>query len=256
MTLSNDIAALDALAKLETKLRDGLPELDRRARISSKRDGFPARASGAQPGTVTRAPDAFTSSTFRMAAGDGWGWQCSCGTSGTGVGVLSQVTGAPSPWWASSFGALQEAHRHYDAAHGSTTAIDYSDPTGEAAAASADGFRPDPVHRRHQRAVRELAKAVRSMEIAVAQLTEPTDVADNEPWCANCQRVKHADGKPHLEPVYSKARGKTDVGKRLAEPQYLCRFDYDYVLGMGSLPPLAFTTERLTKGRAPRKLAS
>lgn len=240
MTLAIDLAALDAILRHEAKLREGLPGLSRRARIPSRRDGFPSRASGAQPGAPTPPGEVFTTATCLV--GGWWRWDCSCGT------------GNHVAQWASSMSALQAAAAHYEAQHSSTTSIDYADPTGEDATTARPAS--DPVARRHQRAVREVAKALRSMEVAVAQLTEPADVADNEPWCANCQRVRHPDGTPYLEPVYSKARGKTDVGKRLSEPQYLCRFDYDHVLVTGKLPPLEFTTERLTRGRAPRKAAS
>lgn len=239
MTLAHSLDAVDAIITDAGRLRTGLPELHRRARISSRRDGYPNRASGAQPGTITTPRTQFSTHSYPLTIdGQWWNWACTCGTTG-----LDQ--------WPSSFAAIGAGEIHHDDEHG-PSAVSYSDPTGDSTITPPC---PDPVDKRFQRASRLIVQAERLMAAAVAQLVEPNEADGNDPWCEVCARVKHPDGKPYLEPVYSKAKARTDVGGRLSDPRYLCRFDYEHVLSEGKLASLEFTKERLVKGRAPRKSA-
>lgn len=236
--------ALDSIEKALPQLRAGGTELARRAKISSRKDGYPVRASGAQPGTITTPREVFTTSTFPWRPdGSAWGWKCSCGE--------ESAPTSPAP---SSFVGIGQAQQHYDDLHGSVV-VSYADPTGETVA-SPGASKPDPVELRHARFIRQIVNAEHAIEVALAQLREPSDVDDNTAWCAACATIRHDDGTPYLTPPDGRVKGASDVNGRLKSPMILCRWHRDWVANEGALPDRKITTEYVTRGRVAKVRAS
>lgn len=222
MSLSHILDTLDRIAGHETRLRTGLPELNRRARISSRRDGYPNRASGAQPGTHTSPREVYSTHSYPLTIdGQWWNWACTCGVTG--------ITQSPS-----SFAAIQASQVHYDDAHGSQ-AVSYSDTCGESAIAD---NRPDPVaiaYRRLERIIERIERDSRSAVALLNQTLEPkvvTEGAGEEQWCRH-----HLTTIQKCEP--------RSVGD-------LCDFCRSYQRETRKLP----TKDLLTKHHSGRRLTS
>lgn len=170
----------DAIGILVDVLAAGYPPLAQRARIPVDRDGYPTRASGAQPGTIP----------------------------------------APNPDHELNIGGV---------------AVDYADPTGNAAAIETQPA--DPVKRRANTAERHLRKALVHLQTAAAQFPESVK-AEAETATGEDQWCRH-----HL----------TAINK--CEPRStgdLCDFCWSYQRVTHKMPPAAL----LTKRQAGRRLTS
>lgn len=175
----------DAIAILTDVLAAGYPDLAQRARIPSRRDGYPARASGSQPGGVIHAYD---------------------------------------PDRELNIGGI---------------AVDYSDPTGDAA--TMDRQSADPVKRRANTAERHLRKALAHLQTAAAQLPEAVKAdadmpAGEEQWCRH-----HLTTIQKCEP-----RSTGD----------LCDFCWSYQRVTHKMPPATLLTKRQAGHRLTNKEVS
>jgi hypothetical protein len=189
-------------------------ELVRRARIGSRADGYPRRASGAEPGSnSTGSATMHRVSCFAMvtlAGDDLWQWQCSCG---------KQWEGEPF--------RDEEAAEHVASLHADTSsALDYSDPTGQAAVTPPPR---DPVRADARRFLRLLASIEADLASAVLLITRQVTPNDGDPGCDSCAHIPAASGKPRWEPVDPRVKSRTDVGCRLDTPRWLCRWCRDFV---------------------------
>lgn len=242
MTIADVRKALATIKAAVPVLEAGCAELDRRAKIPSKDDGYPRRASGAQGDGSSGNGQRVETIEVRWLE-NGHAWQCSCGKSSV-----------------AEYGLSRDAHAagniHLDMVH-ATSATDYSDPTPNAALNGNGHHRPDEVDKRWATYEREIHRMARAATVALAQLAEPKNMDEPHRWCQSCMRIQHDDGqqrRPYLTPPWSKNKGKVDVGGRLAEPMDLCRFCWEHVAAEGALPPRPLLTEYLVKGRAPRKV--
>lgn len=158
-------AARTALAVLEQYL----PEASRRAAIPTGRDGYPARASGAQPSSTGQATAHHVATTDEH---DGsWAW-CECGWI-----TISTMQRSDAESW-----AQQHEDEH-------APAISYSDPTGEACASNGRGA-PDPTRRDARRARTLLDRSTRQLADAAALVNAITNQGrasdpDDDLWCTH-----------------------------------------------------------------------
>jgi hypothetical protein len=209
-----------------TKLRDAaghvstlarvLPALNRRAAIKIERDGYPARASGAQrhDRSVTEPPDP---RLWIDHASAGVGWACpvrDCPARGT----------APS-----DPAARVDYLAHHREAHRGERTAGHADPTGTVAAELADGAGArDVFDRDYRRVTAELERVTERLERlanSAAALHDPrVDAVGDDIWCVSCTRVKHlaprrAAGGDRCDWCYTTLRvlNKARSSKGLAE---------------------------------------
>jgi len=186
-------------------------ELVRRARIGSRPDGYPARASGAEPSSGPSGA-AHVAHTSQDAAG--WYWVCTCGATTT-------------TRYAEVDPAKQGAARHEE--RGST--IDYADPTGATVLARL-GHRPDDVTAAARRLLRHVTTAAEELRYATLALDtlKAAQPDHGEPGCESCARITSPiTDSPLWSPVHPQLSNRTTVAGRLKDARYLCRWCFDQV---------------------------
>lgn len=202
-TLAELLDAIDAGCAVVR--RDGPTVIDR-ASIPSGRDGYPTRASGAQPAVV----HVIRHETEVLDGGPGL-HRAKC----QGCDYLS-------PWWTTLAAASESARQHEDE---HDQALDYSDPTGEAAAATGE---PDPLLALARRTLRDLTKVDRTIAALANALTAETgkgaNLAEPTDWCSH--HLRHGMHEPRRI-VNGRAAGD------------LCRQCRKFQDAQGSLPPRA-----------------
>ena len=164
-TLTELLDAIDASCTVVR--RDGPAVIDR-ASIPSGRDGYPARASGAQ---ATSPRIVRHETTLDLVAATGL-WHAGC-----------NGCGWRSVGWVVEQAAFESARQHEDE---HDQALDYSDPTGEAAAA---GHEPDPIlalARRVLKVMTDVERLVTPLANAlVAETGKGAKVAEPTDWCTH-----------------------------------------------------------------------
>lgn len=209
-----------ALAGLETEL----PPAVTRALIPVARDGYPSRASGAEPG------DRQTNTTPRTAVErgtrGGWRWRCPCGAS-SGSTIYQAIATASTA-----------AAEHTAEAHGSRP-ISYSDPTGDAASTT---DQPDPLRRDVSRIVMtierigtELARQLDQLRVAAGHAGVTPD--DPTIWCRSCKRLRLTDGTHLHSPIATRPDGR----RRYTD---LCKWCGEFNAAHDTDPPLELLRKR------------
>lgn len=213
-------AKLDRVTNLRQTIALKGHELLRRAAIPATADGYPRRASGSEPPTT---PAPLVDVQWDM-----------------------QETG----WWlyvdGHRSGPYPTASEAWDAGPGRT--IDYSDPTGETAVTGQQPSRRDPVSVRALTMERHLDAAIASLEHAVNQLDDASP-DDGGPWCESCLRHHGPDGTPSFSPIHPRIKTRTDVGGRLKDQIWICRWCYDWVRVNSALPDREVLIQYLERGR-------
>lgn len=215
--LRHAAATLDALAAPLARAVD-------RAAIPAGRDGYPARASGAEPGSST--PTRMHTARVEL---DHWGrliWTCTCGDRSPDT-------------YDTEAAAYTAGSRHLDDTH-TGRAISYSDPTGDAASRRDE---PDPVARDTEAAVATLERIDRELTRLHERLTNinahGTTPDDPTRWCTSCARYRRPDGTQHHTPVAYRPDGT------LRYPtQRLCTWCGEFHAEHRTLPPVELIEKR------------
>lgn len=182
MTAHDDLRELtEAAAQLIARCGGGEGHaLIERASIPTGPDGYPRRASGADPTSPGSAPKTPHAACRRTEMGT-WLWECSCGAYG----------GCAPPDDANRDETQRAAYRHLDEAHGGA-ATDYADPTGMNAMTPPG---PDPAKGRARAFRHAIEKGVRSFQAAAGILEaekverqQATVSGDEDRWCQSCAR--------------------------------------------------------------------
>ena len=212
----------DAAQRTLGTLSQHAPQLLRRADIDTGRDGYPTRASGAEP-TIT----AWQPPEPRLQL-DQWGryeWSCRRCPDRNVAATEADARRAFAEHW----------HR---AEHGTDDrSIDYSDPTGDTATNNADTRPRDPLTSAARRLNPHLENALRHLDAALSiARTGPDTPAEPDLWCTN-----------HLTANLHEPRAARPGGTRRYAT--LCRFCGEFQAEHGLVPPAELLRLRADKGR-------
>lgn len=215
---------LDDIARLRTDVSTRVHALIDRTQLDTAPDGYPRRASGAEPGTRGTSVPA-----PRIAPCD------------DDLGVIEWTCAVPgcqhAEYASTETDAARQNAAHWREHHDPT--LDYTDPTGDAAVTSDDHRAPDPLHADLRRVLRHLATARLELDRA-AQVTRATTTppmtTDPDVWCRN-----HLTAGLH-EPI-----ARHSDGRRRYED--LCRFCGDFLGEQRVLPTPKLLRIRADKGR-------